>query len=151
MNRVAMSSTTPPPTHSVRDLAEQLRGLDVLPGASRDELHHVASAARLVRTPARWALMTEASTADKAYLVLDGEVAVRRQHAHVAQLGAGALVGEIAVQRRTVRSATVVAASRLQSLHFTAEEFRRLTEEVPTLAETVQAAIEARLAQLALD
>src|SRR3954453_2617521 len=58
----------------IEELARVNRFNDFTP----DEMHHVVEAATYLTVPAGWALMVEQQPADKAYLILSGEVSVRR-------------------------------------------------------------------------
>src|SRR5689334_20878592 len=78
-------------------------------GLTEDELGMVVEAATYLTVPDHWALMVEQTPADKAYLILSGEVSVRRHGEEVARLGAGELIGEMALVNHKLRSATVVA------------------------------------------
>ena len=74
-----------------------------------EEIQQVVEAATYLTVPEHWALMVEQQPADKAYLILAGEVSVRRHGEEVARLGAGEVIGEMALVNHKLRSATVVA------------------------------------------
>ena len=102
-----------------------------------DEIHHVVEAATYLTVPEHWALMMEKTPADKAYLILEGEVSVRRHGEEVARVGPGELIGEMALVNHKLRSATVVAETPLEVLHFTSETVERLTERIPHFREAL--------------
>src|SRR3546814_12465422 len=77
-----------------------------------------------VTVPQGWSLMWERTPADKTYLIVAGEVAIRRNNVEVARLGPGDVVGEMAVVNQKLRTATVVAATPPEVIHFTAEAVR---------------------------
>ena len=62
---------------------------------SDDEISRIVSVAHHLTVPEGWALMVEKTGADKAYLILKGEVSVRRQGEEVGRAGAGELIGEM--------------------------------------------------------
>ena len=95
------------------------------------ELNKIAETGRLLTVPESWALIVEKTPADKAYLILDGEVSVRRGGDEVARVGKGELIGEMALVNHKLRSATVVAETPLEVLHFTAEDVASLEESIP--------------------
>lgn len=127
-------------TNDARRLREQLGSLPLFAGASRAELKAIAKAGSLVTVPQGWSLIWEKTPADKAYVVLSGEVDIRRADTHVVRLGAGDVIGETAILERRLRTATVVAATPLQVLHFTAEAVQRLYDEVPAFTSALDAA-----------
>lgn len=133
-----------------RQSAEQQR-IEELAKANRfhdfsdEEIHEVVEAARYLTVPEHWALMVEQQPADKAYLILTGEVSVRRHGEEVARLGAGEVIGEMALVNHKLRSATVVAATPLEVLHFTDETVAALTAKIPHFRDALVGAVEERI------
>jgi len=123
-----------------RQLREQLAALPLFAGASPAELKAIAKAGSLLTVPQGWSLIWEKTPADKAYVVLSGEVDIRRADAHVVRLEAGDVIGETAILERRLRTATVVAATPLEVLHFTAEAVQRLYDEVPAFRSALDVA-----------
>ena len=87
-----------------------------------------------VTSPEGWALLAEQTPSDKAYVIVSGEASVRKGGAEIARLGTGDLFGECGIVHSKLRSATVVALTRLDLLHYTDERLRELTTSVPGLA-----------------
>jgi CRP-like cAMP-binding protein len=110
-----------------------------------EEIHQVVEAARYLTVPEHWALMVEQQPADKAYLILTGEVSVHRHHEEVARLGPGEVIGEMALINHKLRSATVVADTPLEVLHFTSETVAALTEKIPHFRDALVGAVEERI------
>ena len=77
--------------------------------------------------------MGEGTSADKAYLLISGEVSVRKDGKEVAQLGPGDIFGEMGIVAHKLRTATVVSLTRLECLHFTREPDRGARESDPRL------------------
>jgi CRP/FNR family transcriptional regulator, cyclic AMP receptor protein len=127
----------------IEELARVNRFEDFTPA----EMHQVVEAARYLTVPANWALMVEQQPADKAYLILSGEVSVRRHGEEVARLGAGEVIGEMALVNHKLRSATVIAATPLEVLHFTEEIVTNLTEKIPHFRDALIGAVEERIAR----
>ncbi|MBO9522683.1 MAG: cyclic nucleotide-binding domain-containing protein [Nocardioidaceae bacterium] len=125
----------------IRQLAQVHRFRDL----STDEIRLVTEKATYLTVPDHWALMVEQTPADKAYLILSGEVSVRRHGDEVARLGAGELIGEMALVNHKLRSATVVAETPLEVLHFTTETVNELAEKIPHFREALAGASEERL------
>ncbi|HEU4566792.1 MAG TPA: cyclic nucleotide-binding domain-containing protein [Marmoricola sp.] len=125
---------------------EQLGKLNRLDSLSNRDLQKVIAAGRHVKLPANWALIQESTPADKAFLIVDGEVSVRRHGEEITRLGPGDVIGEMAIVRHRLRSASVVSLTPLEVIHFTDEAINRLVEEVPAFAEAIRATAEDRLA-----
>lgn len=109
----------------------KLQRLNRLDSLSNAELATVINAGRYVTLPADWSVIWERTPADKAYLIIDGEVSVRRNGTEIARLGPGDVIGEIAILNHQLRSASVVSLTRLEVIHFTRESLETLLESVP--------------------
>ena len=100
----------------------------------------VRAAGTPLTLPAGWTPIGERTPADKAYILVAGEVSVRRNGTEIAKLGAGQVIGEAAVLNRTLRSASIVALTPLEVIHFTGERLEQLAAEVPSFAEALERA-----------
>ncbi len=125
------------------NVASRLTRVPRFSDLSDRDLKKVAKAGRLVHLPAQWSLMAETTPADKAYVILSGEADIRVKGETVATVGAGDVVGEIGVLQKRLRTAAVVSTTELEVVHFTNEDLSRLAEEVPALAEALQATADA--------
>jgi CRP/FNR family cyclic AMP-dependent transcriptional regulator len=122
-------------------VAEQLRRLGTFTEATDAELRKIAASGRVVAVPKNWSVIWERTPADKAYVVLDGDLDVRRKGEVVARLGAGDVVGEVAIVENRLRNATVVAATRLEVLHFTKDAVEKLYADIPAFRAAVDRAV----------
>lgn len=119
---------------------EQLAKLDRFRNFTDAEIRLVTEKATYLTVPEHWALMVEQTPADKAYLILSGEVSVRRHGEEVARVGAGEVIGEMALVNHKLRSATVVAETQLEVLHFTDEVVAALNAQIPHFQEAITGA-----------
>lgn len=133
-------------TESTPAKPEQLRPLTRLQKLSHDDLVKVVNRGTYVRQPANWTLMSEQTSPEKAYLIVSGEVSIRKDGAEVATLGPGDVIGEIAILEHKLRTATVVSTSPLELIHFTDDALRHLLDEVPAFAEAIRQTAAERLA-----
>ena len=144
MKNRPMYSLTEPTKADATDVARRLAQFPLFSAADQRALRTIAEAGRTVTVPAGWSLILHHTTADKAYVVLDGQVEIRRGDAEPIVLGAGDVIGEVAILEGRLRTATCVAASRLEVLHLTADAVRRLYDEVPAFHEALDATVAAR-------
>ena len=107
---------------------------------SPDEVARIRSAGTALTLPRGWSPISEQTPADKAYILEQGEVSVRRRGQEVATLGPGQIIGEAAILNRSLRTASVVAVTPLRVLHLTGEVLERLVVEVPAFGEAVRSA-----------
>ena len=117
--------------------SERLKELDAFANLSDRDLKKVADAGRFLHLPKDWSLMSESTPADKAYVLLSGEVSVRKHGQEVATVGAGGVIGEIGILEHRLRTASVVSLTELEVVHYTKEDLARLVEEIPDLREAL--------------
>ncbi len=94
----------------------------------------VASLARIRRFADGAPLVRVGQAAAALYVVLDGNVSVRRPGSRALTLGVGSIVGELALLDGGTRTATVVAQGDVVTLAIPASRFRTLLRSEPTIA-----------------
>ena len=139
-----LTSFTYPPRPDVKSAVARLRELGVFADATDRELKRIVRAGHVVSIPQGWSLIWEKTPADKAYVVLEGTASVQHDHLAFAEVRAGELIGEMAIVNHKLRSATVVATTPLEVLHFTREAVERLGSEVPSFRQELAASIASR-------
>jgi voltage-gated potassium channel len=112
---------------------ELLRDLPLFELCSKRDLRRIAALAVERGLEAGTELIREGEPAGEFYVVVEGEVDVRRRGRRVARLGAGSFVGEIALLSRSPRTATVVAATPLRVLAISGRDFVALLDSLPEL------------------
>jgi CRP/FNR family cyclic AMP-dependent transcriptional regulator len=118
--------------------------IDRFSDLSDDDVKKIASTGTYVTVPKDWSLMGEGTSADKAYLLISGEVSVRRHGEEVAKLGPGDIFGEMGIVHHKLRSASVVSLSRLECLHFTREQIEELENEIPKFRDALESSASSR-------
>jgi CRP-like cAMP-binding protein len=122
-----------------------LRRIPLFAGCSRRELEAVSRVADELRFPAGRVLMQQGSTGRELIVLVEGEVNVERNDAVIAVRRGGDFIGELALVTGRPRTATVTAATDLQTLVLTGHDFDRLLREVPSIAGKVLKAVAERL------
>jgi CRP/FNR family transcriptional regulator, cyclic AMP receptor protein len=118
--------------------------IDRFSGMSDDEVKKIASTGTYVTVPAEGSLMGEGTSADKAYLLISGEVSVRKHGKQVAKLGPGDIFGEMGIVNHKLRTATVVSLTRLECLHFTRQQIEELEQQIPSFREALESSAQSR-------
>ncbi len=96
------------------------------------EIARITAAGRHVHLPQGWSPIWEKTGADKAYILLEGTVSIRRNGQEIAQLGPGDIMGEAGIVRHSLRTASVVALTPLSLIHLTSDAVRELSVELPS-------------------
>ncbi|MEP6815318.1 MAG: cyclic nucleotide-binding domain-containing protein [Marmoricola sp.] len=123
----------------------QVAQVPMFDGLTDAELRRIVEAGTQVNVPANWSLIWEKTPADKAYIVLEGELSVRKGKEEVARLGPGDIVGETAIVNHKLRNASVVSLTPVQVLHFTREAVEELCREFPTFNAALDTAAKGRI------
>ena len=103
-----------------------------------DTVEKLAGVGRPVNIPERWAVMIENTPADKAYIILEGTVEIRRNNEAIAELTEGDVIGEMAIVNGKLRNATVVAKTPVKALHLTDSDVGELLDHDPDFASKLQ-------------
>lgn len=110
-----------------------LRRIDLFSGTPDRVLAGVASVVEEVAFAPGEELMREGAVEDWLFVVVAGDVEVSRSDRTVT-MGAGSVVGELAVLDPQPRSATVTAVSPVTAFRLRREAFREAVESQPEVA-----------------
>jgi CRP-like cAMP-binding protein len=115
----------------------RLREFDAFAGFSDDELGSLVRTAHRTSTSAPWPLIHEQTPSDACFILLSGEASVYLGRDLIATLGPGEVIGESALRRGKLRSATVTTTGPAEVLRIERDDFARLLDEIPALRGTV--------------
>ena len=110
-----------------------IRHLPLFELCSKRDLRRIAALAVEREIVEGSELIREGEPGTEFFVVVDGEIDVRRRGRRVASLGAGSYVGEIALLSRSPRTATVVATTPLRVLAIAGRDFVELLDSIPEL------------------
>jgi len=121
--------------------ARRLREFPAFDNFSDDELERLVRAAHHTSQSGPWPLIHEQTPSDACYILLSGEVGVYVGQDRVAVLGPGEVIGESAMRRGKLRSATVTTIGPAEVLRIERDDLHRLLDEIPALRETIDATV----------
>lgn len=137
---------------SVRDddadvvaLAQTLAGVTFFEGFTDDELRKVAQLADELEADQGALLIDQGRVGQECFVILDGEAGVYAGDEHIATLGSGSMVGEMALVEHRPRNASVQAETPMRLVAFDTAAFRTLLEEMPKARDRVMETLAARL------
>jgi CRP/FNR family transcriptional regulator, cyclic AMP receptor protein len=119
--------------------ARRLREFTAFDNFSDDELERLVRAAHHTSQSVPWPLIREQTPSDACFILLSGEVGVYVGQDRVAVLGPGEVIGESALLRGRLRSATVTTIGPAEVLRIERDDLARLLYEIPALRETMDA------------
>lgn len=129
---------------------ELLRRVPLLSDLSDAELERIAQVAIPRSYPRGARVFHEGDESDACYVIRSGEVRVTREHSDgraiaLATLGAGEIVGELAMLDGEVRSASVEALTDVDLLAIAARDMRALLERNPDITAKLVVALTRRV------
>ena len=121
--------------------AGRLREYTTFKNFSDDELKRLVRAAHQFTASAPRPLIHEETPSDACYILLSGEAGVYAGRDRVAVVGPGEVIGESALRRGKLRSATVTTIGPAEVLRIERDDLARLLDEIPALRETMEATV----------
>jgi len=128
-----------------KSLDDRLIGIEITEGTKNTELfedipdgdlYHLASISSICEKKAGTVLVKEGDTADDIFILLDGEVKVKKGDKDVI-LGKGCIFGEMALLEKCTRSADVIMAKNGKVIKINIQRLERLMEKHPRLGKAV--------------
>lgn len=126
--------------HEEKDI-RRLREFATFDKLSDNDLQRIVSAAHHTSTSAPLPLIHEQTPSDACYILLTGEAGVYVGQDRVALVGPGEVIGESALRRGKLRSATVTTTGPSEVLRIERDDLARLLDEIPALRETMDATV----------
>jgi CRP-like cAMP-binding protein len=120
-------------------------------GLSKKELTTLARVAEDLEVEAGTVLCREGEFGHEFFVIVEGEVDVKRKGRRVDTERSGDFFGEIALLENTRRTATVTAKTPLRFFVLTRQAFRRLLDENPGVERKVLRALAKRLLAMSND
>lgn len=122
-----------------------IKGTPLFEHCSTKDLQKIARIADELDLAAGKVLIREGERGREFFVVVSGEVEVRRKGRKIATLGPGSFVGEMALLSKAPRNATVTAATPLDVLVITDRAFVDLLDKTPELWHKVARVLAERL------
>ena len=119
--------------------ARRLREFATFDKFSDDELERLVQAAHRTSRSVPWPLIREQTPSDACYILLSGEAGVYVGEDRIAVLGPGEVIGESALRRGKLRSATVTTMGPAEVLRIERDDLARLLDKIPALREIMDA------------
>ena len=124
---------------------EMLRRVPLFSQCSKKELEEVASVADEVSLADGRVLIREGERGREFFVIIDGELTVRRKSRKIATMRDGGFVGEMSLVLDKPRNATVTAEGPVRALVITDRAFKRLLEHSPGIQLKVMRALAERV------
>ena len=113
---------------------EYLKRVPLFRDLDSRELDAVGAVVTDLRFSAGEVLIRQGDSAHEMFIVTAGQLEVRRDSEHIADIGPGSFAGEMAVLARTQRNSTVTAKTDVEVLHIDGRSLQALFADVPEIA-----------------
>jgi CRP/FNR family transcriptional regulator, cyclic AMP receptor protein len=130
---------------------KSLRQAPLFEGLSKKELTELARRSEDMELDAGTVLCKEGEIGQEFFVIVEGEVEVKRRGRRLGTRGAGDFIGEIALLEDMKRTATVTAKTPLRVFVLTRPTFQHLVNEHPTVESKILRTLARRLAALSKD
>jgi CRP/FNR family cyclic AMP-dependent transcriptional regulator len=127
-----------------RDL---LRRVPLFAECSNGELRKLAAIADEIDLREGTVLTREGRTAHEFFVLVDGTARITKNGRKLADVGPGDWLGEIALLTKAPRTATATATSPITALVIVDREFKRVVNEIPSIAIKILSSVAERLAR----
>ncbi len=127
---------------------DALREVPLFSGCSNKELEKVAKASDEIRMTAGTLIVDQGQTGREAFIVVEGEVEVKRNGRRVASLGPGAIVGELSLLDHGPRTATATCETDCTLLVIDSRRFTGVLDSVPAISHKLLATLATRIRDL---
>ena len=127
------------------DHRDHLRRVPLFADLGDHELDVVGASTTELDLSAGHTLIREGEIAHEMFVVVSGELEVRRGDEVVATIGAGGFAGEMALLTRARRDATVIATTDVSVLHLDGRSFNSVLDEAPQIAVKMLPVVAARV------
>ncbi|MFV0317174.1 MAG: cyclic nucleotide-binding domain-containing protein [Microthrixaceae bacterium] len=122
-----------------------LTKIPLFEGMAESDLGRLAQLGSRVEVTPGEVLVDQGDPGTYCYAIASGTAGVYANGEHVATVGPGSTIGEMALIDHRPRTATVVANDDMELLRFDTKAFSELLEQMPKAAERVHAILGSRL------
>ena len=133
---------------SMKQQLESLRGVTLFSACTNKELEKVAKATDKITMTAGTMVMDQGQMGREAFVVVAGNVIVRRNGRQVATLGAGNVVGEMSLLDKGPRTATVVCETDCTLIVIDQRRFLAVVDSIPAISHKLLASLAGRIREL---
>ncbi len=127
------------------DKIAHIQSIPLFSKLSQKELAEVARHCEEIQVKSKQVLANEGKPGSECFIVVSGEITIRRNNRKLATIGAGGIAGEMALLDESPRSATLITSADSDLLVFSRRDFRLLLDELPSVSRKLLATLSERL------
>lgn len=124
---------------------DTLRSVRLFSGCTTKELEKVAKASDEITMTAGTLIIDQGQTGREAFVIIDGDVVVKRNNRKIATLGPGSVVGELSLLDHGPRTATAVCETDCTLLIIDQRKFLSVIDDVPAISHKLLSSLASRI------
>ena len=130
---------------SMKAQLDSLKNVPLFSACSKKELEKVAKATDEITMTAGTVIVDQGDMGREAFVILKGDVTIKRNNRKIASLGDGDVVGELSLLDHGPRTATAVCATDCTLLVIDQRRFINVLDDVPSIAHKLMGALASRI------
>lgn len=130
---------------SMKAQLESLKNVPLFSACSKKELEKVARAVDEITMTEGSMVVDQGEMGREAYIILKGDVTIKRNNRKIATLSAGDVVGELSLLDHGPRTASVVCATDCTLLVIDQRRFIGVLDDVPSIAHKLMGTLASRI------
>ena len=127
---------------------KHLRDVPLFAGCTRKHLQSIAKAGDEITMTAGTTIVDQGQLGREAFIILDGDVVVRRRGRKIATLGSGDVVGELSLLDHGPRTASVICDTDCTLFVLDQRHFRGVLDDNPEIAFKLLGTLASRIREL---
>ena len=127
---------------------ESLKNVPLFSACSKKDLEKVAKAADEITMTAGTMIVDQGQTGREAFVIVSGDITIKRSGRKIAMLGAGDVVGELSLLDHGPRTASAICATDCTLLVIDQRRFLGVLDDVPTIAHKLMGVLASRIREM---
>ena len=127
---------------------DSLRQVPLFSACSKKELATVAKATDEVTMEAGRVVVDQGEMGREAFVLVEGEVVIKRNGRKVATLEPGSIIGELSLLDKGPRTATATCATDCTVLVIDQRRFLAVVEDIPSISRKLMSSLAGRIREL---
>ena len=127
---------------------ESLKQIPLFSACTKKELEKVARASDEITMTAGTLIVDQGQTGREAFIILEGDVTVKRNNRKVTTLGAGSVLGELSLLDHGPRTATAICETDCTLLVIEQRRFLGVLDDVPAISHKLLASLAGSIREL---
>jgi CRP/FNR family transcriptional regulator, cyclic AMP receptor protein len=124
---------------------DHLRSVPLFAACTNKDLEKLAKAGDEIKVPAGHVIVDQGQTGREAFVIINGSATVKRNGKKVANLGPGAVIGELSLLDHGPRTATVTTDTDADLFVLDQRHFAGVLDEVPSIAHKIMGQLAAKV------